>query len=308
MGALSSASSFSSTAGPRWTLMVALSVVLHAGVIGSIVFCPGAIPTRRINGQVYEVDLVELASPRRGTAGNSESIGVAGADPAPADVSESKKSSSVTDTRPARRIGPTEAAEKPAVIAKRVVETPTPAAPKPKVKPSEMIDRAVSRIERKMESTREDPAAMISDAVTKIQREVEEKKKEESVVGDAIARLDADNTGSGGEEDGRTGGFGTSIRDRLYEIHVRDHISRNWTYPAALDTASGNLEAEVVVQVRSEGSIIDYSLRRNSSNPLFDQSVLKAVERSDPLPPLPEGYGKKRETIILNFSLRDLLR
>jgi colicin import membrane protein len=171
-----------------------------------------------------------------------------------------------------------------------------------------MIDRAVSRIERKIESTREDPSAMISDAVTRIQREVEEKKKEESVIGDAITRLNADNTGQGGEKQGRTGGVGTSIRDRLYEIHVRDHISRNWTYPAALDAVSGNLEAEVVVQVSSKGSIIDYRLSRNSSNQLFDQSVLKAVERSDPLPPLPEGYGKKREVIVLNFSLRDLLR
>lgn len=307
MGALSFASNLSSTTGPRWTLMVALSVVLHAGVIGSIFFYPGSIPTRRMAGQVYEVDLVELASPRKATGGGAEATGVKGA-AAPAEVSESRKSSAVADTKPARRIGAAESIEKPAVIAKRVVEAPAPVAPKPTVKPAELIDRAVSRIERKLESSREDPSAMISDAVTRIQREVEQKKKEESVISNAIARLDAGNAGTGLADNGRTDGFGTSIRDRLYEIHVRDHISRNWTYPAALDSVSDNLEAEVVVQVRSEGSIESYSLRRSSSIPLFDQSVLKAVERSDPLPPLPEGYGKKREVIILNFSLRDLLR
>jgi colicin import membrane protein len=307
MSALSFASSLSSSAGPRWTLMVALSVVLHAGVIGSIFFYPASIPTRRMAGQVYEVDLVELASPRKATGGAPEGLGIKGV-AAPAVVSKASKSSAVADTRPARRIGTVESIEKPAVVAKRVVETPAPAAPKPTVKPAELIDRAVSRIERKLESSREDPAAMISDAVTRIQREVEEKKKEESVISDAITRLGAGNSGPVTEGNSRTDGFGTSIRDRLYEIHVRDHISRNWTYPAALDSVSDNLEAEVVVQVRSEGSIESYRLRRSSSNQLFDQSVLKAVERSDPLPSLPEGYGKKREVIILTFSLRDLLR
>lgn len=308
MAALSLVSGFGSNTGPRWTLMVVLSVVLHAGVIGSIVFYPGSTSPRRFGGQVYEVDLVELASPRGGSPGKPEATSAAGAEAAPANGPQSKKSFAVADTSPAKRIGSATSTEKPAVIAKRVVEAPAPVAPKPKVKPAELIDRAVSRIERNLENSREDPAAMISDAVTRIQREMEAKKKEDSVIGDAIARLGSKDTGTGGGGDGRSGGFGTSIRDRLYEINVRDHISHNWTYPAALDAVSHNLEAEVVVEVRSEGSIVSYSLRRNSSNPLFDQSVLKAVERSDPLPPLPEGYGKKREVIILNFSLRDLLR
>jgi len=288
--------------------MVALSVLLHAGVISSVLFYSGSIPTRKIGGQVYEVDLVELAAPRTGTNRGAETAGASVTPAAPEAVSESERSSTVTDARPARRIEPEKAAEKPAVIAKRVVDAPSPVAPRPTVKPAELIDRAVSRIERKEESRRDDPASMISDAVNRVQRELEEKKKEDSVIGDAIARLGAGDAGSEAGEGGESGGFGTSIRDRLYEMQVREHISRNWTYPAALDSVSGNPEAEVVVQVRREGSIINYSLRRNSSNPRFDQSVLKAVERSDPLPPLPEGYGKSREVIILNFSLRDFLR
>jgi colicin import membrane protein len=91
-------------------------------------------------------------------------------------------------------------------------------------------------------------------------------------------------------------------------MQVTEHISHNWTYPAALDGSSGNPEAEVVVQVRSDGSIISYNLSKRSTNPRFDESVLKAVERSNPLPRLPEGYGKSREVFILTFSLDGLLR
>ncbi len=293
------------TAGPRWSLMVALSVLLHAGVITSVLFYPASIPTRKIEGQVYEVELVEISSPRAGKTGKSAAV--APVDSRPVETSKSEGASSVVDAKPARRIETVKPVEKPAVIAKRVVDKPAPAAPKPKVNPAELIGRAVSRVEKKVESRREDPTALISDAVNRIQREVEEKKKEDSVIGDAIARLNEGESKASSSGGAPSGGSGTSIRARLYEMQVREHISHNWTYPAALDTASGNPEAEVVVQVRSDGSIIGYEISRKSANPRFDQSVLKAVERSNPLPRLPEGYGKSREVFILTFSLDGLL-
>jgi colicin import membrane protein len=46
--------------------------------------------------------------------------------------------------------------------------------------------------------------------------------------------------------------------------------------------------------------------KTRSSFPLFDQSVLRAVERSDPLPPFPEGYMKTSEEIEINFNLKEL--
>ena len=39
---------------------------------------------------------------------------------------------------------------------------------------------------------------------------------------------------------------------------------------------------------------------------MFDESVMRAIERSDPLPPFPEGFLKSFEEIEINFNLREL--
>jgi len=46
--------------------------------------------------------------------------------------------------------------------------------------------------------------------------------------------------------------------------------------------------------------------KERSGDTIFDQSVLKAVEKSDPLPPFPEGYIKSYDDIEITFNLKDL--
>jgi colicin import membrane protein len=45
---------------------------------------------------------------------------------------------------------------------------------------------------------------------------------------------------------------------------------------------------------------------KRSTDVLFDESVSKAIERSNPLPPFPEGYRKTNEELEINFNLKDL--
>lgn len=308
---------------PRWSVMIALSLLLHAGVLCGVIFYPSSIPTRTISGPVYEVSLVDM--PASVSARPGQRVGVAtAAEPetetaaVPVASPELPEAPAVTETAPARRIETPRAPEKPAVIAKRTVETPAPAVPEPRVDTSRLVDRKQPVDPKRAEPERRDPSALISDAVSKIQSEVDERRKEDSLIGEAIARLETRQVeadtgpgigGAAGAAAGGRGGdaVGRSIRARLYEIQVKDLIMSNWTYPMTLDSLSGDPRAEVIMRVRSDGSIVNYSIRRKSANPRFDESVLKAVERSDPLPPFPDGF-RKQEEIVLNFNLSDLRR
>jgi len=58
--------------------------------------------------------------------------------------------------------------------------------------------------------------------------------------------------------------------------------------------------------VKSDGTILKSRLEKRSSDVLFDESVMKAIERSNPLPPFPEGYRKTHEEFYINFTLNDL--
>ena len=263
---------------PRWSRVIILSLLFHIVIFSAILFVPDSIPTRRISGAaVYEVNLVEMP-------GKSRSI--------PQKSSNSKMSRKVTSSKTsttAKRISRPTKEEKPVVIGKRVVkrkkekkkEVKKPK--KPRVSPSRLIDRAVSKIEKKVKAKKNDHLAQ---AISKIQTRAEGTAEKGSVRGNAE----------------------TGITIRMYQMAVEEQIKNNWSYPVALISLEKlrELEAIVVVKVKEDGTIMKSWFKGRSSNSIFDGSVLKAIERSDPLPPFPEGYRKSYDEIEIRFDLSEL--
>ncbi len=263
---------------PRWSRVIILSLLFHIAIFSVILFVPDSIPTRRISGAaVYEVNLVEMP-------GKSRSI--------PQKSSNSKMSRKVTSSKTsttAKRISRPTKEEKPVVIGKRVVkrkkekkkEVKKPK--KPRVSPSRLIDRAVSKIEKKVKAKKNDHLAQ---AISKIQTRAEGTAEKGSVRGNAE----------------------TGITIRMYQMAVEEQIKNNWSYPVALISLEKlrELEAIVVVKVKEDGTIMKSWFKGRSSNSIFDGSVLKAIERSDPLPPFPEGYRKSYDEIEIRFDLSEL--
>ncbi|MGD8226610.1 MAG: TonB family protein [Desulfobacteraceae bacterium] len=252
----------------RWSPMVALSVVLHLAIFSVVLFVPEAMPTRRFEGVVYSVNLVEMpagaAVPSKGTRTGAVKKGKRVA----------KKASR------AERIRVQKKKKKPVVIAKRTVETKKPTIEKPRVSSSELIDRAVSKIEKKVKS------------------------EEENHVEEAISRLESEvGTPAGPSPQG--GSPVGAIPMQMYQMEVEDRIKGNWSYPVALQSKE-DLEAIVVVTVKRDGSILKTEMKKGSSDAIFDDSVLRAVKRSDPLPPFPEGYRESYDEIEIRFNLQDL--
>jgi colicin import membrane protein len=264
--------------GQRWTRGVVVSLLFHILLFSLVLFVPESMPTRRIGGSpIYEVNLVEMPSPILSAASR-----------APAEK-PGREVSSPKEAPAARRIAPPAQEEKPVVIGKRVVERKKEEkkepvkAPKPTVSPSKLIDGAISKIEKKVKAEKTDHLAQ---AISRIETRAQ--------------GTDAKVSGGGGAE--------TGITIRMYQLAVEEQIKSNWSYPVALidPKKRKDLEAIVLVKVRQDGTIVKSWFKKRSASAIFDGSVLKAVERSDPLPPFPEGYTKTSDEIEIRFDLSDL--
>lgn len=268
----------------KWRRPLIFSFVFHLTVFSLFLFVPESMPIRRINGPtVYEVDLVQMPSKPAKKVKNA------------AVATTGKRIPRSTKTSNSRRISQPEKKEKPVIIGKRVVERktkkkkPVKKAEKPKVDASKLIDQAISKIERKVKAEKKVKAKKkdhLSTALSKIQSQV-------AKTGDENSAGDRSETG---------------MAIRFYQMEVAERIKQNWSYPVAISNPEEfqGIEAIVVVTVRENGVIVRSSVKKRSSNTLFDASVLKAIERSDPLPPFPDGYRKSSDDIEIRFNLSEM--
>ncbi len=266
-----------------WGPMLVFSFLFHVGLALTLLLTPGSLPNHRpLQGDVYEVSLVELP-PREVTKSTPKNVSkndVSSGTSAPATSGKPVKE----DTT-ARRIPAPAKPQKPVAIAKRTLEKR--AAPEPKT------------------PVRTSPAELIEQAVSKIERKVKKEDQSRSRVDRAISRIEEKVEKQGGPAQGRGGSAVMGIPMRLYRLEVEALIKSHWAYPVALE-GSKDLEAKVIVKAKANGAVIKTRLVTSSGEGIFDQSVLKAVERSDPLPPFPETYRKSYEEFEINFNLKEL--
>jgi len=67
-----------------------------------------------------------------------------------------------------------------------------------------------------------------------------------------------------------------------------------------------DLEATIIVKIMKQGEIRDVWFESRSGNTYFDDTVFKAVKKSDPLPPLPERYRGPFYEVGFRFNLSEL--
>ncbi len=73
-------------------------------------------------------------------------------------------------------------------------------------------------------------------------------------------------------------------------------ITANWVRPIM-----GNLEATVYVNIQRDGTIKDLRIVTPSISSEYDQSALRAIDTSSPLPPLPKSYDQDHLGLNLVF-------
>jgi colicin import membrane protein len=205
--------------------------------------------------------------------------------------------------------------KKPLLMAKRADVKPI-VRPKMKKKPVVISKKTVKR-KKPSDSISESSKKHMDNALDEIEKKVRADELDESHLDSALEKLASKAKESDGEA-GRGpapggGGVGPGNPLDLYKLMVRDRIRENWSYPvvhARLEDIKG-IQAIVELKVNGDGSVLGHEFREKSSDALFDQSVLKAIEKTKSVPPIPDWYMRSRgitqDTFIVYFSLSDLL-
>jgi colicin import membrane protein len=277
----------------RWAQMLILSFVFHLAIFfGSIVVSKNTVYFPPFEEHVYHVELVAPPAPSSQDGGQG------------ARVAAGKGMTPIVKTR-TRRIDVKK--EPPAaVIAKRVSPKPLPQSRKEAASASELIDGAISRVEKEVA----EQGNQLEETISRIEERLESRQKAQTQEGAP--------KGQGGEAATlkRSGG-GLSIGPssigkgiQLYQVQIETAIKENWSYPVALINTRGDKtpEAVILLTLRRDGKIVKAEFKKKSRDPLFNDSVLKALERSDPLPKFPPGYNKSSDEVEIRFSLKDLIQ
>jgi len=105
-----------------------------------------------------------------------------------------------------------------------------------------------------------------------------------------------------------TAGFGDGMGDvdlpfAWYLDVVQTKICDNWEEPSGLIIADNTLSVVVFFRIDRSGKVLNLSLKTPSNREDVDSSVLAAVRRAEPLPPLPDEYQGDFLDINIKFDL-----
>ena len=205
---------------------------------------------------------------------------------------------------------------------------------KPKIKTSlkketfkstQAIKNALNRIEKQVEETKPSTTDQLASALDRIKNKVEKEEAgsggsgtKESSSGKASAgrgigtggssgssRLGGSGGGTGGT--GGTGGFGIQPID-FYRSLIPNHVENNWVFNEQLVGGRTDLVSVIVIKIMKNGEITDIWFEKKSGNSYFDDSVYKAIKKSNPLPPLPREYTQPYYELGLIFTPKGLKR
>ena len=90
-----------------------------------------------------------------------------------------------------------------------------------------------------------------------------------------------------------------------YAGFIQSRIHGNWTLPSAL-WPKDNVETIIEVKILSNGAVERLNFEKRSGNSYFDDSAMKAVQKSMPFPPFPEGMMDPYTEIGIRFPSSEL--
>ena len=310
----------------RLSRMVAVSAVLHMVVITAIVITA----TRSRSGQTpptaYTVALIDPAAlgTNLSPGGGKPAEEPPAAKKEPPKVVQPPQPKEVKEPPAAKKeeakaVPPPHAKEKEAVKLpdkdkpveklppkpepeKAKVEEKKPETKKPEAKPQPR--QAAAKLEEKKPElakaetsslTAEEREKQIRDAIEKIKGKVQEKEK--SRPGPQPNGSDSPSSGSGlttlgGAPGQGGGGVVRGLEFIMYTEQVKRRVKESWI----VTEKKPGLTATVRFGVQPDGEVFAIELVKRSGDRAFDESVVRAVNKANPLPPPPQTYQQEFAT------------
>jgi len=276
---------------PKW---LTVSFLLHVALIVCLFLSP-LLPSHKAPiHPVYTVDLIggekigkanfgtELTAPPKETPQKSE------AKPAPPIAATKKEIKEIKEEKRA-------AQEEKVVLKEKTKTEPAKKEPVKEAKePKEDTKSAASA-----DSVRE---RLLQSAVERAKTRTESGQKASK--GEVLSAGSGEGEGAAAIGAGGRGGPGIvkGIDFIVYQNRMLSTIKDNWAWVGQRT----NLRVVVHFGIRENGEIVGLKIVTPSGDPSYDESVLRALKKSSPLPAPPESHRKDFADVELTFRPRDL--
>jgi colicin import membrane protein len=91
----------------------------------------------------------------------------------------------------------------------------------------------------------------------------------------------------------------------LYYAQIWSRIKGQWVFPQSISPKE-NFNAVVNVTILKSGAVTDLHFEKRSGNRYFDDSVMRAIRKVSPFPPLPSDLGEQSIELGIRFHSQDL--
>jgi len=150
---------------------------------------------------------------------------------------------------------------------------------------------------------------VVPDKRVQKKKAVKKKKASEEVLDDVLARLkqkvDTREKKEAPSDSGPqvTGWEGKqkALRYSAYYDQVEQRVRENWIPPQSLDSTGQDVITVVSITLLPDGRVLRSLIEESSGDPIFDQSVMRAIMKSSPLPAPPIGLNQKKYDLGLRF-------
>ena len=96
-----------------------------------------------------------------------------------------------------------------------------------------------------------------------------------------------------------------SMRMKVYYSLIWSRIREQWVLPKGI-LPDDNVEAIIDAKILRNGKLADWSFEKKSGNKYFDESVVKAIKKASPFPPLPEWFKGSMIELGVRFHSSEL--
>jgi colicin import membrane protein len=261
-----------------------LSIMGHLLLIAVVVYSPTWERTPAFVPSVIDVQMVDLSDIAAAPAPQKE----APAEPAPVfepkppEEAAAPAEASTSDAKPEISIAPKRKSTKKAMKYKTF-------------KKKKVISNAIKRVEKKVDTL---PPKPLEDTIKRIREKVAKEGKPSTPAAD---------TTSTAEGDGKSGFYSAGSKKEievidLYHLEIGYAVQKNWAYAEQLGSSGKQLVAGIVFKVMPDGAITDIFFTDRSGNPYLDDSAYKAIVKSSPVKPHPEGLRRPYIEMGLRFG------
>ncbi|MCX7716275.1 MAG: TonB C-terminal domain-containing protein [Endomicrobia bacterium] len=87
-----------------------------------------------------------------------------------------------------------------------------------------------------------------------------------------------------------------------YVNQIRKKIVENWLWSQSYP---GELKTVVYFKILRSGEVVDLKIKESSSNKLYDNICIRAIEVAKPLPPLPDGFKEEYLGVYFEFKYKE---